>query len=230
MSSSLSSEIEIQCAGESVILRGDGTVLIPGFNALLVADLHLGKSASFRAGGVPVPEGVDQTTLENLTIALNTTAASRVFFLGDLIHNRDSMTPTLIAEFAHWREAHSKIDMTLVRGNHDRHVRQFPEPWGLLETTSSSMGPFQLLHEISDSLTLDEPENAGESAMFQFGGHWHPVVSVGRGADRMRLPCFVVSQQHITLPAFGPFKGGMKQDASKSVDFFPICDGKIWQA
>ncbi|MDB4623671.1 helicase-related protein, partial [bacterium] len=74
MSLSLSTEFEIECAGEPVILRGDGTVLIPGFNALLVADLHLGKSASFRAGGVPVPEGVDQTILENLTVALATTA------------------------------------------------------------------------------------------------------------------------------------------------------------
>ena len=230
MSSSLSSEIEIQCAGESVILRGDGTVLIPKFNALLVADLHLGKSASFRAGGIPVPEGIDQTTLEALTVTLQTTEASQVFFLGDLIHNRDSMTPTLIAEFTHWREAHSKIDMTLVRGNHDRHVRQFPEPWGLHETTSSSVGPFQLLHEISDSLTLDESENAGESAMFQFGGHWHPVISIGRGADRMRLPCFVSGLHHITLPAFGPFKGGMKQTPTKSANFFPICDGKIWKA
>ena len=230
MSLSLSTEFEIECAGEPVILRGDGTVLIPGFNALLVADLHLGKSASFRAGGVPVPEGVDQTILENLTVALETTAASQVFFLGDLIHDRDSMTPTLIAKFTHWREAHSKIDMTLVRGNHDRHVRQFPEPWVLQETTSSFIGPFQLLHETSNSLPSQQVKSNGESVSFQFGGHWHPVVLVGRGADRMRLPCFVVSQHYITLPAFGPFKGGMKQNASKSVDFFPICDGKIWQA
>jgi len=230
MSLSLSTEFEIECAGEPVILRGDGTVLIPGFNALLVADLHLGKSASFRAGGVPVPEGVDQTTLENLTVALETTAASQVFFLGDLIHDRDSMTPTLIAKFTHWREAHSKIDMTLVRGNHDRHVRQFPESWLLNETTSSFIGPFQLLHETSNSNPSQQVESTGESVSFQFGGHWHPVVLVGRGADRMRLPCFVVSQHYITLPAFGPFKGGMKQNASKSVDFFPICDGKIWQA
>lgn len=230
MSSSLSTEFELECASEPVILRGDGTVLIPRFNALLVADLHLGKSASFRAGGVPVPEGVDQTTLENLTVALETTAASQVFFLGDLIHNRDSMTPTLIAKFSHWRETHSKIDMTLVRGNHDRHVRQFPEPWALQETTSSFIGPFQLLHETSNSLPSQQVESTGESVSFQFGGHWHPVVLVGRGADRMRLPCFVVSQHHITLPAFGPFKGGMKQNASKSASFFPICDGKIWQA
>ncbi len=230
MRSFLSHEIEIDCVGQSVTLRSDGTVLLPRFNALLVADLHLGKSASFRAGGVPVPEGVDQTTLDLLTTALQATKASQVFFLGDLIHNRDSMTPTLIANFAHWREAQAKIEMTLVRGNHDRHVKKFPESWSLHETTSTLIGPFQLLHEVSNSLTPRQNETAGESVSFQFGGHWHPVVSLGRGADRMRLPCFVVSQHHITLPAFGPFKGGMKQDARTSAKFFPICDGKIWQA
>lgn len=231
MNTTLTSEIQISCAGESVVLRGDGTVFLPRFNSLLVADLHLGKAASFRAGGVPVPEGADDATLRMLSAAMEGTSAAQVFLLGDLIHNADSMTASLVEMFASWRTSHAAAKFTLVRGNHDRHVSAFPNSWMMEEETVSTVGPFRLIHEVpgsSVSRSGDQSAAATDGVVFQFGGHWHPVVSVGRGADQMRLPCFVVSDQHVTLPAFGPFKGGMKQDRKSSTRFYPICEGKVW--
>ena len=110
--------------------------------------------------------------------------------------------------------------MNLVRGNHDRHVLDFPESWQLETALTIQLGHFELQHEVSDE-TLKLNDN------IQIGGHWHPVTFVGRGADRMRLPCFVVGQRHITLPTFGPFKGGMVQKLNQDLTFYPILEGAM---
>jgi len=41
-------------------------------------------------------------------------------------------------------------------------------------------------------------------------GHLHPVALLGRGADRLRLPCFALApcQAQLQLPAFGHLTGG----------------------
>ena len=231
MNVTLTSEISLTCAHQPAILRGDGTVFLPAFDSLLVADLHLGKAASFRAGGVPVPEGADDATLLMLSAAIEDSGVGHVFLLGDLVHNADSMTDSLIAKFAAWRSSHSSKKFTLIRGNHDRYVSAFPDSWQMDDLTSSTLGPFQLVHEVptrSPSRMGGGQSSEDNDPLFQFGGHWHPVVSVGRSADRMRLPCFVVSDRHVTLPAFGPFKGGMQQERNRSITCYAICEGKIW--
>ena len=216
-------ELEVDIADHQMTLRGDGAIFLALQQALLVADLHLGKDASFRSAGVPVPHGMNQETLDSLSKAIEQTAAEHVFLLGDLIHDRDSMTPALIKTFANWREQHAKCKVTLVRGNHDRHVESFPEAWQLEVVTEASVGGLLLLHEVTE-------ETLAAEGSYQIGGHLHPVVSVGRGADQMRVRCFVVDQSQLTLPAFGPFKGGLKQARLAKRSFYPICDGLVWRA
>ncbi len=221
MTLQLQTELEITCGGAPVLLRGDGTIWIPEQNCLLVADLHLGKDASFRAAGIPVPVGLSTTTLTALSQSLQSTGAAELIFLGDLIHDRQSMTPALVDEFFVWRQKHLDIQLTLVRGNHDRHVAAFPPEWQMKVCQLLQCGPFELIHEVSE-------KSLSQSDRFQIGGHWHPVISIGSGADQMRLPCFVVGAQHITLPAFGPFKGGMKQARQANHAYYPICEGQIF--
>lgn len=221
MASTTTNEIEIDVLGECLTLRGDGTIYVAAWDALLVADLHLGKDASFRAGGVPVPEGMNADTLKLLSKAIEKTSASRVFLLGDLIHDRDSMTDELVEAFSAWRRRHADCQFVLVRGNHDRHVQEFPDSWKLEITVLIEKAPFHLQHEVSPTTLASNPA-------FQIGGHWHPVVTVGLGADRIRLPCFVVEDRQITLPAFGPFKGGLKQHRGGAKKFYAIGDGMIW--
>ena len=215
------SELVVDIADHQLTLRGDGAIFLASQRSLLVADLHLGKDASFRAAGVPVPHGMNQQTLESLSKAIEETAAEHVLLLGDLIHDRDSMTEALIDAFSNWRTQHAECKVTLVRGNHDRHVASFPESWRMDVVTQAQLGNLLLLHEVTD-------ETLAEVDAFQVGGHLHPVVSVGRGADQMRVRCFVVDQSHLTLPAFGPFKGGLKQARLPKRKFYPICDGLVW--
>ena len=216
-------ELVVDVADHHMTLRGDGTIFLAAQRSLLVADLHLGKDASFRAAGVPVPHGMNQATLDSLSKAIEETEAEHIFLLGDLIHDRDSMTPALVKTFANWRTHHAECKVILVRGNHDRHVKSFPERWRLEVATEARIANLLLLHEVNDQ-TLSAAD------AFQVGGHWHPVVNVGRGADQMRVRCFVVDQTHLTLPAFGPFKGGLKQVRSPGRSFYPICDGLVWKS
>ena len=221
MASTTTNEIEIDVLGERLTLRGDGAIYFETQDALLVADLHLGKDASFRAGGLPVPHGMNSEILDSLSKAIEGSGATSVFLLGDLIHDRDSMTAELVDAFAKWRQRHADAEVVLVRGNHDRHVSQFPKSWNLEITHSFQLGQLHLQHEVS-------PATLAGNDSFQIGGHWHPVVSFGRGADRLRMPCFVVEPRQITLPAFGPFKGGMKQVRAANRKFYAIGEGMIW--
>ena len=195
--------------------------MLPDEQTLLLADLHLGKDASFRFAGVPVPAGINTATLNLLTDSIRSSGAKKVIVLGDMIHDGNSMTPDLVQQFSDWRTIHKSLELILVRGNHDRYVDSFPESWCLQTFPSITMDSIELVHE-----TINEPKSS--STKYQIGGHWHPVISVGRGADEMRLPCFMVTESSLTLPAFGPFKGGMKQTKSRHRSFYPICDGKIW--
>jgi DNA ligase-associated metallophosphoesterase len=221
MTGTLDSKIEIKFGDQRVQLRGDGSAFLPDEHILLVADLHLGKDASFRFAGVPVPSGINAGTLDLLSKSIESCGSEKVIVLGDMIHDGNSMTPDLVQQFSNWRTIHSNVGLSLVRGNHDRYVDSFPEPWQLKESASMKVGSVDLVHET----TIDVDSLAGK---FQIGGHWHPVISVGRGADEMRVPCFVATENSLTLPAFGEFKGGMKQRKVRGCTYYPVCDGKIW--
>ena len=224
MSRLMSTEIEIGIQSQLVTLRGDGTLYLPGFRSLLAADLHLGKDASFRAAGVPVPGGIDEVTLQQLSLALHESRAERLYVLGDLIHDRHSMTSRLVRQFCSWRESHPRLSLILVRGNHDRHVSRFPTGWRMETCRRAVLGPFHLMHEVSSS---SPPVDSIERESIEVGGHLHPVARVGRGADQMRLRCFLVGDRQIVLPALGPFKGGMPVKKGRQ-KLYPICDGKVF--
>ncbi len=219
MTIALRKHIEKDFGGESILLRGDGSIHIPEHHALLVADLHLGKDASFRAAGVPVPVGVNQGILKSLGDTVNDTQAEKLFILGDMIHDRASLTESLTQEFQRWQCSFPNLEATLVLGNHDRRAHKFPRQWRLQVLPSEQIGDITLLHETEEA-------NEGH----QIGGHIHPATLAGKGADAMRLKCFVVDERTITLPAFGPFKGGMLVPRKPNRRLYPTCDGKIWKS
>lgn len=188
--------------GEALVLRPDGSVLWPAGGTLFVADLHLGKGAAFRARGVPVPTGGTRDDLARLGRALEETGAERLVMLGDLFHARESRAPHVEAALAAWRRRHRKVEVVLVRGNHDLHAGD-PSPEARVATFGEplAMGPFRLWH------TPGGTEGAPEAPVL--AGHLHPVARLrGPGGDRARLPCFWVRPATLVLPAWGGFTGG----------------------
>lgn len=170
----------------------------PRTRTLFVADVHLGKAASFRAAGVPVPSGHSCFDLDRLSQLLNSNKASRFVILGDLVHTETSYTAALDHNFRNFRARHSDVEMVLVRGNHDRHAGAAPAGWGLNAVAEPyALGPFQCCHE----------PDAARGAGFELAGHLHPALRVQTAREGITLPCFWQHAHGLVLPAFGSLTG-----------------------
>jgi DNA ligase-associated metallophosphoesterase len=166
---------------------------------LVVADVHFGKAAAFRARGVPVPQGTTTDNLARLDSLIADVAPSAVIFLGDLFHAREAHAPATLAAFHAWRERHAALDLVLVEGNHDRAAG--PPPAGLQIHCEAE--PWRV-----DGVALCHHPQwvAGAAAL---AGHLHPAVRLhGRAGDTVRLPCFWLREGLSVLPAFGSFTEG----------------------
>lgn len=191
-------DLQIDAGGERLTLLPEKAVWWARTATLLVADVHIGKAASFRAQGVPVPRGTTSATLARLDGLLRRFPVGRIVFLGDLLHSRRGRVPATMAAVACWRAAHGDLELVLVRGNHDARagdppealgIRTVPEPW--------NEGTLTLRH-------APEPHASG----YVLAGHVHPAVVLrGRGRERVRLPCYWFGGAVAVLPAFGAFTG-----------------------
>ena len=118
--------MEIRLQGETLMLFPERAALWLEQKALLIADPHWGKAATFRAGGIPVPSGTTSDAIRRLDLLVKKTAAQKIFFLGDLLHSETGRSKGMFASLAEWREANGHIEIILVRGNHDKRAGDPP--------------------------------------------------------------------------------------------------------
>lgn len=182
---------------ERVTLLAERALFWPSVATLFVADVHLGKAAAFRAGGVPLPRGSTSADLARLGAAIARTGATRLVVLGDFLHARAGRVATLDAAFRQWRAAHAHVEAILVRGNHDDHAGDPPASWNVRVVDE----PFALPPFLACHLPVAPPTG------YALCGHLHPGVVVTGTADAQRLPCFVLGPRRAILPAFGRFTG-----------------------
>lgn len=188
----------IELAGEPVLLLPQKALFWPREKTLVVADIHFGKAASFRAMGVPVPRGTTSQNLEGLDELVARHGAGRIVFLGDFLHARAAHAPATQAALLAWRGRNPALALTLVRGNHDRHAGDPAAALAIeLVDEPHALGPFSLCHHPD----LDTPGYA-------LAGHVHPAYLLATRFDALRLPCFVVGPRRMILPSFGAFTGG----------------------
>ena len=199
----------------------------PAYSQLIVADVHLGKAASFRAQGVPVPNQVTEESLERLSVLIRVSRSSSLIVLGDLIHDRKALSG-LLPIWERWREQHPQLVLKLIVGNHDRKAgrsaieHQLP---GLQVHEKKLLDQgLVMAHEADDLIDMqapvdapvDAPVNAPVDATVDapvrgLCGHEHPVVLMPDAlkAKHIRRPCFYLDHRQILhLPAFGSFTGG----------------------
>lgn len=213
--------VEVSLAGARVGLLPSGAAWLPDERLLLVADLHVGKDASFRRLGVPVPRGSSLESLRRVTQAATQCGARGIVFLGDFLHSEHGRDRQTMAELAHWRGQHANLELTLVRGNHDARAGDPPEELGIRvvdEPLAAAGGALALCH-------MPEPR----AGRYVLAGHWHPCVTVHGRADRLRLPCFWLGgddgQGVGILPAFGRFTG-MHRIEPRGGDRVYLLDGE----
>jgi DNA ligase-associated metallophosphoesterase len=172
----------------------------PAAATLLVADAHLGKAATFRRLGVPVPEATTGGTLATLDALLAAHPARRIVFLGDLLHSRHAHGRATLEAVGAWRAQRPALELVLVRGNHDDRAGDPPPAWGV-QCVDEPFVPAEAL-----GLALCH-HPVPRDAVYVLAGHSHPCVHVGRGFERLRLPCFHFGPRVGVLPAFGTFTG-----------------------
>lgn len=201
-------QLPIQLAGETLLCLAARALLWPRGKTLFVADIHLGKAASFRAAGVAMPGGHSAHDLDRLSQLIRGHEARHLVILGDLIHSRKSYTRTLDEKFRFFRAAHPDVAVTLVRGNHDRHAGDPPASWQMaLQGEPFGIGPFACRHEplAADARTGGSVDAA--AAAIELAGHLHPAVRLTTARDSVALPCFWWHRQGIVLPSFGSVTG-----------------------
>lgn len=211
------SAIDIEVAGERLTCFADRALYWPRERMLLVADAHIGKAASFRKAGVPLPPGSTSKTLARLTAAIVATGAEQIVFLGDFLHSKEGRAPQTLQRVAEWRERHQQLTLTLIRGNHDDRAGDPPESLGIdCVDEPYTHGPFALCHH-------PDPQDCG----YVLGGHIHPAVHMSGGLDHARLACFWFGERVGVLPAFGEFTGTYPVRPASRDQVIVVADGAV---
>lgn len=191
----------------------------PSQRTLLVADMHLGKPASYRAQGAPVPEAITIHDLQRLDALVQQFDAQRIVFLGDLAHDPAAWRAHPLQAFAQWRRTHAALDLVLVRGNHDRRASDPPADLTITCVEPGwKLGAIELHHE---------PDTV--SASPALCGHVHPGIRLvgSRGRRGMRAACFWFTENRGMLPAFGSFTGCAMIRPGRDDKVYAIGDGQI---
>ncbi|WP_215410096.1 ligase-associated DNA damage response endonuclease PdeM [Janthinobacterium sp. JC611] len=188
----------VELAGEQVWLLASRAVYWPARKMLVIADIHFGKAAAFRALGVPVPRGTTTQNLLALDALLATYACEEIVFLGDFLHARAAHAAATVAAMLAWRARHLDVRLTVVRGNHDAHAGDPAAALGI--------GMVDEPHQVGKLSFCHHPDTVAPG--YVLAGHVHPVYHLRADGRGLRLPCFLLGRQRAILPAFGAFTGG----------------------
>jgi DNA ligase-associated metallophosphoesterase len=187
--------------------------------ALIVADVHLGKVGHFRKAGIAVPRDMEQNELAVLSDLIFEHKPQKLIFLGDFFHSDMNSDWDW---FILWRSQFSKLEIILVRGNHDIIDDSYYGQLNIILHDQLQVGPFLMLHQ---PLT---GEDLKEAAGYVFCGHIHPGISLaGKARQHITLPCFAFGARQAILPSFGKFTGRVAIRSNKTDKIFAIANDKV---
>ncbi|RAW01443.1 ligase-associated DNA damage response endonuclease PdeM [Pseudochryseolinea flava] len=187
-------------------------------NALLIADLHIGKINHFRKSGIPVPRKANDHNIEVLVDLIQKIKPLRVICLGDLFHSHYNSEWEVFGEITNHFKA---VDFELVLGNHDIMSERQYERKGFRVFDELLLDKFIFTHHPLETVAHDH---------YNLAGHIHPGVTLrGKGRQSMTLPCFYFGSQQGLLPAFGAFTGLATIQPKKDDQVFVIAENAVMQ-
>lgn len=186
---------------------------------LMLADPHIGKSGYFRKHGIPVPGQVNSTNIELMDSLIQKLDVQHFIILGDLFHSRANKE---WEPFRKWCKQHSKLQITLIIGNHDILPSDLYHSSYINLFKRLTIAPFHFVHD------LDTLPNSHQEEYYVLSGHLHPAVKLkGKGRQSIKLPCFYFGSQKGILPAFGQFTGTYLIKPKKGDRIFTVADSQI---
>ncbi len=205
-------------AGEEFCALPENALWWPRHSALLVADLHLEKGSWFAKNGQLLPPYDSLDTLARLTALAARVDAQSIWCLGDNFHDpagpdrMDNATQAALGNLAARHAVH------FILGNHDVRSGVSTHLPDYNQRAEAQIGGIILRHEAD--ICTDLPD---------ISGHWHPKIRLRAGMQSgarsksrhgkpsgtqswgrtISRPCFVKTQKHLILPAFGAYTGGL---------------------
>ena len=180
------------------VLTAGRSIFWENEQALILSDLHIGKSGHFRKSGIAIPQSILLEDMQRLLDQVQNFKPSRIIVVGDLFHSHANRELDL---FMRWRDQFSQVPFQLVMGNHDILQADWYQQAGIdLFREPLLIKQFAFIHDISDLKEDDE--------QYYFSGHIHPGYHLnGSGRQHLQLPCYYFGKKHAVLPAFGKFTG-----------------------
>lgn len=203
-------------SGQNLWLSAQRSLFWEEEKALVVSDLHFGKTGHFRKAGIPVPQTVYKEDLQRLVSLLHAFRPQQLIVVGDFFH---SSANTELDWFKRWRHDFAALEMTLVRGNHDI----LSDSWyreAAIDVVHPALqkGAFLFSHDLTEA----------PAETYLFSGHIHPGVLIrGLGKQSLRFPCFYFTDRYCILPAFSKFTGAVAMNQAAAGAVFAIVENEL---
>ena len=188
--------------------------------ALIVSDLHFGKTGHFRKSGIAVPQAVYKEDLQRLVHLIQYFQPRQIIAVGDLFHSHQNKELEL---FQRWRHDFPDLPVHLVKGNHDiLHESWYKQCKIDVIDEELQLGSFRFRHDLDNVAPSDRD--------YFFSGHIHPGIRL-RGAAKQSLsfPCFYFAKAFCVLPAFSRFTGIAIVRPEDEENVFAIVNDNILQ-
>ncbi|MGX5817808.1 ligase-associated DNA damage response endonuclease PdeM [Chitinophaga lutea] len=211
-------DIAFQFRGKEWMLSAGRALYWTSQRALIVADLHVGKSAHFRKAGIAVPANIVQEDLFRLQQLIVRYMPERVIVVGDMFHSRANNE---VEYFRLWRRQFPHIAFELITGNHDIMDASVYTSLDIRQYDFLELDDVYFVHDAAD-------RPATLSGRYVLSGHIHPGVRmVGYGRQSLRLPCFYFGLEVAVLPAFSNFTGTYALEREAEAEVFVIAEKKV---
>jgi len=208
----------------------DRSVYLPDADALVCADLHVGRD---RSSNVELPLGESDDLLDRIDDLLETFEPSEFVVAGDVLHSFDRVPRGVATTFGRIADAvaDAGAEFAVATGNHDT----------MLDSVIGSDADDRVAGELADAATVeDEYRLSGIDAVVLHGherpdadadlyvcGHDHPAIRI----EGKRHPCYLFGEgvrggaDVLMLPAFNRLAPGTLVNRARSDGFqSPLLD------
>ncbi len=206
---------------QSLCLSTDRSIYWEQQNALIVSDLHFGKTGHFRKAGIAVPQSLYKEDIQRLFSLVQYFKPATLIVVGDMFHSHANKELEL---FSKWRNDLAALKIQLIRGNHDILKRRWYEENDIeIFDKTLKINGFCFQHDPAD---CRKEEN--EAPSYVFSGHIHPAITInGLGKQSLKFPCFYFTDTQCILPAFSRFTGTVSVHRKEDEVAFAIVNNSI---
>ena len=174
-------------------INNDGILFWLEKKIAIISDLHLEKGSSFASSGQFVPPFDSEETLNKLINFLKIHEVKIIILLGDTFHDRGALNRMSSKVKSIFDSLVENYEIIFVLGNHESKMK-------------SAFIKFYERYIVDDIHFLHE---AVLEKKHQISGHFHPVASLKINSKQITEKCLIHSENHIIMPAFGEFTGGL---------------------